>query len=71
MDTAKMLDVGQVKDCLGVSKATAYKIIRQLNGELKKSGCKVVQGRVNKRYFEQAYFSVPAEYQVGDGDERQ
>lgn len=52
MDAVKMLDAEQVKECLGVSKATAYKIIRQLNNELKKNDCKVVRGRVSKHYFE-------------------
>lgn len=61
MDTVKMLDAEQVKECLGASKATAYKIIRQLNDELKKNVCKVARGRVGKHYFEQTYFAVPAQ----------
>lgn len=71
MDTEKMLDADQVKENLGVSKATAYKIIRQLNSELKESGCRVVQGRVNKRFFEQTYFALPVEPKGDEGNECQ
>lgn len=61
MDTVKMLDAEQVKECLGVSKATAYTTIRQLNSELKRDGCRVVRRRVNKHYFEQTYFGAPSQ----------
>lgn len=43
----------------GVSKATAYKIIRQINAELQANGCRTVQGRVSREYFERVCFSMP------------
>ena len=49
----------------GVSKATAYKIIRQLNAELKESGCRTIQGRVSREYFERAYFGMPDRAEKG------
>lgn len=57
----KMVNAKEIAEAMGVSKATAYKIIRELNAELKANGCRTVQGRVSKEYFEKAYFSMPAE----------
>lgn len=51
-----MINANEIADLMGVSKATAYKIIRQLNAELKESGCRTIQGRVSREYFERAYF---------------
>lgn len=36
---------------LGVSKAYAYKVIKQFNEELKSKGFFTISGRVNKQYF--------------------
>lgn len=57
----KMIDAKEVSELMGVSMATAYKIIRTLNAELRESGCRTVQGRVNRDYFEKAYFAIPKE----------
>ena len=54
-----MINANEIADLMGVSKATAYKIIRQLNAELKESGCRTIQGRVSREYFERAYFGTP------------
>lgn len=43
--------VDEVAAELGVSKSYAYKIVRQLNAELKEMGFITVSGRVNKQYF--------------------
>ena len=43
-------------DMLDISKASAYKIIRQLNDELKALGFIVLQGKVPKAYFEQKWY---------------
>ena len=61
----RLVGVREVMDVLGVSKATAYKIICELNEELKASGVRTIAGRVNLRYFEAKFFSVPS----GKGDE--
>lgn len=55
----RLVGVREVMNVLGVSKATAYKIIRELNEELKASGARTIAGRVNLRYFEAKFFSVP------------
>lgn len=41
---------------LGVSKGHAYKIIQNLNDELKKKHYLVVAGKVPKKYFSERYY---------------
>lgn len=43
--------VEEVQEILGVSRAQAYRIIKELNAEMKKQGYIVVTGRVNRQYF--------------------
>lgn len=57
----KMVNAEEISQTMGVSKATAYKIIRQLNAEMQAAGCRTVQGRVSREYFEKKYFSMPCE----------
>ena len=45
------LKVEEVAEMLGVSKSYAYKVVRQLNDELKEKGFLTISGRVNKAYF--------------------
>lgn len=51
-DVAKELDV---------SKPYAYKIIRQLNDELKSKGFITVAGRVNRQYFKERFYGIEKE----------
>ncbi len=41
----------EVAQELGVSQSFAYKVIQQLNAELKAQGYMTIAGRVNKEYF--------------------
>ena len=43
---------------LGVSKPYAYKLIRQLNEELRKKGFLTIAGRVNRQYFEERFYGT-------------
>lgn len=43
--------VDDVAQELGVSKSYAYKIVRELNTELKDMGYLTVAGRISKQYF--------------------
>lgn len=45
------MNVQDVADELGISKSYAYKIVQQLNEELKAQGFITISGRVNKQYF--------------------
>lgn len=47
----RFLRAEEVAEILGVSVSFAYKVIRQLNDELKAKGYITVSGRVNREYF--------------------
>ena len=49
--------VDDVMDLLGVSRYKAYKIIQDLNAELKDSGYIGVSGRVPKKYFNERFYA--------------
>ena len=52
----------EVADELGVSKPYAYKLIRQLNEELKDKGFITIAGRVNPRqYFNERLYGARKE----------
>lgn len=51
-----MLTAREVADRLGVSRTTAYAVIKELNAEMGRRGCKVIAGRVSNELFEEAYF---------------
>ncbi len=48
-----VLDVQKI---LGIGSSKAYKIIRQLNDELKAKGYIVVYGKVPKKYFNEKFY---------------
>ena len=49
-----------IAEMLGVSKGTAYGIIRKLNAELAQTNYIVVQGRVSKAYFDEKWYGLAA-----------
>ncbi len=51
----RLVRVGYVMDALGVSKATAYRIIASLNEELADRGVRTIPGRVSRAYLEHRY----------------
>lgn len=46
----------EVSEILGISLSTAYRIIRQLNNELRVKNYIVISGRISKAYFEDKYY---------------
>ena len=50
----------EMADLLGVSVGHAYKMIREMNKELQKSGYLVIAGKVPKGYFEKRWFGFKA-----------
>ncbi|WP_110953619.1 MarR family transcriptional regulator [Anaerosinus massiliensis] len=56
IEQLKFLRAEEVAEILQVSKWHAYKIIRDLNEELKKKGKIVVAGRISRRYFEEKFY---------------
>lgn len=55
---------------LGVSLAYAYKLIRKLNGELAKRGFITINGRINKKYFEEKLYGNNSATAKGARNER-
>jgi len=55
------LKAEEVAEMLGVSKSYAYKVVKQLNDELKAKGFLTISGRVNKTYFMERVYTTPAE----------
>ncbi len=53
---SKFLVVEDVTEILHVSQSTAYRIIRQMNDELKSKGMITVAGKISKRYFEEKVY---------------
>ena len=51
MDNCNCYFTKDVAQILGISESYAYKIIHQLNSELKEKGYLTISGRVNKQYF--------------------
>ena len=54
----KFIRVDKVAKELDVSKPYAYKIIRQLNDELKAKGFITIAGRVNRQYFNERLYGA-------------
>lgn len=52
MEQKTFMTVQEVADELGVSKSYAYKVVKQLNEEMKKLGYLTVNGRVNTQFFQ-------------------
>lgn len=51
MENKTFMTVDEVATELCVSKSYAYKLVKQLNDEMKKLGYLTVAGRVNTNYF--------------------
>jgi len=49
---------------LGISKPYAYKLVREMNQDLKGKGFLIISGRVSRKYFEEKF------YGAGQGDRR-
>ena len=47
----------EVAQVLGVSKPYAYKLIREMNEELKKLGCITISGRIDRKFFSEKFYA--------------
>ena len=54
----KFIRADEVAQELDVSKLRAYKLIRQLNDELKAKGYITIAGRVNRQYFNERLYGA-------------
>ncbi|HBR31273.1 MAG TPA: transcriptional regulator [Clostridiales bacterium] len=58
MATTMFMRVEDVAKEMGVSVSYAYKLIRQLNKELKETGCITIQGRIDRKFFHEKFYST-------------
>jgi predicted transcriptional regulator len=47
----QFVDVKEVQETLGISEGKAYKVIRELNNQLKAAGYITIAGKVNRAFF--------------------
>lgn len=50
--------VDEVAEELGVSISYAYRLMRELNAELKKTGCITISGRIDRRFFHERIYGA-------------
>lgn len=48
----------EVAEALDISKPYAYKLVREMNEELKQKGFLTIPGRVSRRYFEEKFYGL-------------
>ena len=48
----------EVAGALGISKPYAYRLVREMNEELKQKGVLTIPGRVSRRYFEEKFYGL-------------
>lgn len=52
----KFVNAREVADVLGVSESTGYRLIREMNHELKNQGKITIAGKISRRYFEEKVY---------------
>ncbi len=57
----------EISEAVGISMGYAYKIIRDLNRELKNDGYLIISGKCPRRYFEKKWYGFGEEYKQGRG----
>lgn len=50
--------VNEVAEELGVSVPYAYKLIRELNEELRKTGCITIASRIDRKFFHEKFYGT-------------
>lgn len=58
MTKTTLINANEVAEILGTSKSHAYKLVQQLNDELKKQGYIVIAGKVSRAYFEEKIYGL-------------
>ena len=58
--------VNEVAEELGVSVPYAYKLIRQMNEELAKTGCITISGRIDRKFFHEKFYATRGQNERSD-----
>ncbi len=54
------ITANELIDMLGISRAKAYNLIKEMNSELKREGYIVIKGKVPRAYFEKRWYGMGA-----------
>ena len=54
--------VNEVAEELEVSMSYAYKLIRQMNKKLAKTGCITISGRIDRKFFHEKFYGTRTEF---------
>ena len=54
----KFIRAEDVAKELDISKAYAYKLIQQMNSELREKGYLIIAGRINRQYFAERFYGI-------------
>ena len=60
MQNTVFIKAAEIAEELGVSKAMAYRMIRQWNEQLKAKGYTTVTGRVSRQYYREQVYGLAA-----------
>lgn len=58
MTKTALINAKEVAEILGTSKSHAYKVVQQLNKELRNQGYIVIAGKVSRAYFEEKIYGL-------------
>ena len=58
MSDTLFMKTEEIAQELGVSKSYAYKLVREMNDELKKKGFITIAGRVSRQYFKEKFYGL-------------
>ena len=65
MSNKMFMRVEEVAEEMGVSVPYAYKLIRQLNKELKATSCITIAGRIDRKFFHEKFYSTKTNTERG------
>jgi len=57
MENKLFVTAGEITKDLQISKPFAYKLVREMNDELKEKGFLVIAGRVSRQFYEEKIYS--------------
>ncbi len=58
MQKKMFVSASEMAECLEISRAHAYKIIKKLNIELEEKGFMTLTGKVSRIYFEEKFYGI-------------
>lgn len=65
MSNRIFMTVEEVAEELGVSESYAYKLMREMNSELKATGYYTIQGRVDRKFFHEKFYGTSSQVERG------